>query len=74
MDGSDTAHRQVGVYLKEGLWRRDPTLTEAKLRLTSEDEAFVRTDIAHLTDDVLRDIVYGQSDISDRLLICSRWG
>ncbi|AMK26580.1 LuxR C-terminal-related transcriptional regulator (plasmid) [Sphingobium sp. SJ10-10] len=74
MDGSDTAHRQVGVYLKEGLWRRDPTLTEAKLRLSSEDEAFVRTDIAHLGDDVLRDIVYGQPDIGDRLLICSRWG
>lgn len=74
MDGSDTAHRQVGVYLKEGLWRRDPTLTEAKLRLSSEGEAFVRTDVEYLTDDVLREIVYGQQNISDRLLICSRWG
>ncbi len=74
MDGSDTAHRQVGVYLKEGLWRRDPTLNEAKLRLSSENEAFVRTDVEHLSDDVLREIVYGEQDISDRLLICSRWG
>lgn len=74
MDGSDTAHRQVGVYLKEGLWRRDPTLTEAQLRLSSETEAFVRTDVEHLTDDVLREIVYGEQHISDRLLICSRWG
>lgn len=74
MDGSDTAHRQVGLYLKEGVWRRDPTLNEAKLRLTSQSEAFVRTDVAHLTDEVLREIVYGQGDISDRLLICSRWG
>jgi DNA-binding CsgD family transcriptional regulator len=74
MDGSDTAHRQVGVYLNEGLWRRDPTVNEAKLRLTSENEAFVRTDVEHLSDDVLREIVYGEQHISDRLLICSRWG
>jgi DNA-binding CsgD family transcriptional regulator len=74
IDGSDTAHRQVGVYLKEGVWRRDPTLNEAKLRLSSETEAFVRTDVEHLTDDVLREIVYGEGDISDRLLICARWG
>lgn len=74
IDGSDTAHRQVGVYLKEGHWRRDPTFNEAKQRLTSQTEAFVRTDVPHLTDDVLRDIVYGEGNISDRLLICSRWG
>lgn len=74
MDGSDTAHRQIGLYLKEELWRRDPSLNEAKLRLSHENEAFVRTDVEHLSDDVLRDIVYGEPHISDRLLICSKWG
>jgi DNA-binding CsgD family transcriptional regulator len=74
LDGSDTAHRQVGVYLKEGLWRQDPTMTEAQHRLESDTSAFVRTDIGHLSDDALREIVYGETDIQDRLLICSRWG
>jgi DNA-binding CsgD family transcriptional regulator len=74
LDGSDTAHRQVGVYLKEGLWRRDPTLTEVKRRLASESEAFVRTDVQNLSDEALREIVYGSTHIRDRLLICSRWG
>lgn len=74
IDGSDTAHRQVGVYLKEGLWRQDPSLAEAKRRLLSDSAAFVRTDVEHLSDDALREIVYGQTHIRDRVLICSRWG
>lgn len=74
LDGSDTAHRQVGVYLKEGLWRRDPSMTEAQRCLASASAAFVRTDVEHLSDDALRNIVYGETQIQDRLLICSRWG
>lgn len=74
IDGSDTAHRQVGIYLSEGHWRRDPTFIEAKNVLESQSAAFLRTDVEHLSDDALRNIVYGQPHIQDRLLICSRWG
>lgn len=74
LDGSDTAHRQVGVYLREGLWRRDPSLTEAQNLLTNASAAFVRMHVDSLSDHALRDIVYGETHIKDRLLICSRWG
>ncbi len=74
MDGSDTAHRQVEIYLKEGLWRQDPTLMEARNKLRVEDAALVRTDIEHLSNDKLRDLVYGKPHIQDRLLICARNG
>lgn len=74
LDGSDTAHRQVSVYLEEGLWRRDPTLAEAQNLLTNTSAAFVRMHVDNLSDHALRDVVYGETRIKDRLLICSRWG
>ena len=74
LDGSDTAHRQVGIYLKEGLWRRDPSFAEAKRYLASHSAAIVRTDVEHLSDNDLRNLVYGETHIQDRLLICSGWG
>ena len=74
LDGSDTAHRQTGVYLKEGLWRRDPSLSTAQKILSTSNATVVHTDISHLPDETLRDIVYGSTGIGDRLLICSRWG
>lgn len=74
LDGSDTAHRQVSVYLTEGLWRRDPSLAEAQSLLTNATAAFVRLHVDNLSDDALRDVVYGETHIKDRLLICSRSG
>jgi len=72
LDGTNQAHEQTSIYLKDGLWRRDPTLTEAQAKLTDADIATVRTDIPHLPDQTLRDVVYGQTDIRDRVLICAR--
>lgn len=74
LDGSDTAHRQVEIYLKEGLWRKDPSLDEARKQLRSDDAAVVRTDIEHLSNQTLRELVYGEPHVQDRLLICARNG
>lgn len=74
IDGSDTAHRQVEIYLREGLWRKDPSLDEARAQLRIDDAAVVRTDIEHLSNQTLRDLVYGEPDVQDRLLICARNG
>lgn len=74
IDGSDTAHRQVEIYLKEGLWRKDPSLDEARQQLRIEDAAVVRTDVEHLSNPTLRDLVYGEPHVQDRLLICARNG
>jgi len=72
LDGSDEAHQQTTIYLKDGLWRRDPTLQEARSRLHVSDRATVRTDIPRLPDETLRNVVYGRTDIRDRVLICTR--
>ena len=74
IDGSDTAHRQVEIYLKEGLWRKDPSLDEARKQLRIDDAAVVRTDIKHLSNQTLRNLVYGKPHVQDRLLICARNG
>jgi len=72
LNGSDQAHQQTTIYLKDGLWRRDPTLQEARAQLGAADRAMIRTDIPRLQDDTLRNIVYGRTDIRDRVLVCSR--
>lgn len=74
LDGSDTAHRQVQLYLDQGHWRNDPAFSEARNQLVGTSSTLVRTDVKGLPDDILRNIVYGQTDITDRLLICGRWG
>lgn len=72
IDGTDTAHRQAGIYVESGVWRRDPTFQEAAIRLDKSPSAILRTDVARLADNELRDVVYGQTAISDRVLICAK--
>jgi DNA-binding CsgD family transcriptional regulator len=72
VDGTDIAHRQSSLYIAGQLWRKDPTLWEAQERLGHGGTALVRTDISHLADHNLRDVVYGSANIRDRVLICGR--
>lgn len=70
LDGSDTAHRQVALYLEGQHWRRDPAIPAAR-RLCGSASVMTRLDVAALPDGELRNLVYGRSEICERIMI---WG
>lgn len=72
-DGTDTAHRQVQVYLKQSLWKRDPMLEEARNNLVLANSSMLHADVSKISDRVLRDAVWMRAGASDRLMVCGRW-
>lgn len=74
IDGADQNYQQMSLYVNEGLWRHDPTFEKAQAELRGHEHATVRTDISRLTDDRLREYIYGRRGIRDRVLMCGRGG
>ena len=69
-DGSALAEQQVRRYLDDSRWRTDPAVAAAQ---KSEDRlTLLRTDIAGLEDRLLRDEIYLETAIRDRLFLCGR--
>lgn len=69
-DGSSTAERQVRRYLEDDMWRDDPTIAEA--RQSPQRLTLLRTDIAHLENPALREEIYVETNIRDRVFLCGR--
>jgi len=74
IDGCSKNYRLMSFYVKQGLWKRDPSYAEAQAKLCGRDRVTVRTDISHLDDDTLRNRIYARRNIRDRVLICARNG
>jgi len=68
LDGSDTAHKQVSVYIETELWRRDPAMEAARLGHGEDEPWLICLDIPGLKDRELREIVYPRT--SERILLC----
>lgn len=73
IDGADQNYQQMSIYVNEGLWQHDPTFGRVEAELSCKSLATVRTDIAKLTDDKLRNYIYGRRGIRDRVVMCGRW-
>lgn len=74
IDGSGLNYPDMAVYLEEGLWQRDPSYEVVHAELSAKDHAILRTDIASLPDDKLRNYIYARRGIKGRVLICGRVG
>lgn len=72
IDGTDLAERQVERYLGNRLWRSDPAFAQAEALLAQDRFTLLHTDIAALEDENLRDQVYLEAGIRDRVLLCGR--
>lgn len=72
IDGADQNYQQMGIYLSESMWQRDPSFGRVRAELDSKDRVVVRTDIAALTDEKLRDYIYLRRGIRDRVLMGGR--
>ncbi len=71
-DGAEKNYEQMSFYVKEKLWRYDPTYDQARAQLGDSQYVALRTDISRLPDIRLRDTVYGRRGIRGRVFICSR--
>jgi DNA-binding CsgD family transcriptional regulator len=68
LDGTDTAGTQVDLYLKS-YWRADPTMVAAHSMVGQTPSRLDRLNIAALPPSDLRDLIYGRTHISERLLL-----
>jgi len=68
LDGTDTAHKRVSVYIETELWRRDPVMEAARLAHGENEPQLMCLDVLGLKDRQLREIVYPR--VSERILLC----
>ena len=69
LDGTDTAGRQMDLYLNN-YWRLDPTMVEAHRMAGRAPSSLLRLNIASLPPSDFRDLIYRKTHISERLLVC----
>jgi DNA-binding CsgD family transcriptional regulator len=72
LDGTDTAQRQVELYLQDHRWRGDPMIAEARQQLVSQPASMIRAEICEFSDVDFRELLYGRAGICERLLLCGR--
>ena len=70
LDGTDTAHRQIGLYLDRQYWRFDPNAIEAQRMIGKHATSLMRLNIGNLPDRDMRDSLYGRTRICERVLLC----
>jgi DNA-binding CsgD family transcriptional regulator len=69
-DGTQTANQQAALYMDDQYWRRDPTIQEARRRLSEPKSSVLKVDIRSMSDSLLRDAVYPH--VSERLVVCGQ--
>lgn len=74
IDGSSLNYRDLAVYLQEGLWQKDPSFGFVQAEMSARDRVIVRTDIASLPDEKLRNFIYARRGIRDRVVMCGKVG
>jgi len=70
--GPDIARRQIALYLQNQRWQRDPMVAQASKQLDAQPAAVVHTGVSEMPESDFRDILYGRTDICDRVMLCGR--
>lgn len=68
-NGADQAQRRLLQYADPKFWRRDPALAAAR-RQTRTGSIMVRMDPRHVADTLIRETLYGEDHIRERILLC----
>lgn len=71
LDGSDTAHRQIAVYLANQYWRHDPAVSAVSKTVRAGKPSMMCINVNSLMHTGLRETVYGRAKISERVVL---WG
>jgi DNA-binding CsgD family transcriptional regulator len=57
-------------YLAGGCWRQDPTIDAARLCVSAGEASVLRLEVDRLPHGDLRDRIYGDANIRERIMIC----
>lgn len=69
-NGEDHAQRRLTQYAEPKFWRRDPALAIAREHANADESVMVRMDPRHVADSLIRDTLYGQDHICERVVLC----
>ncbi|HMN78789.1 MAG TPA: helix-turn-helix transcriptional regulator [Burkholderiaceae bacterium] len=69
-NGADQAQRRLQQYAEPKFWRRDPALAMARRHATSADSIMVRMDPRYVSDTLIREKLYGEDHICERVVLC----
>ena len=69
IDGTDTAHRLSQVYL-DMLWSQDPMGGEIISARLGRAPRLYRMDVGDVPSGMARDIIYGETNVRHRLILC----
>lgn len=69
-DGADQARRRLVQYADPRFWRRDPALAMARQQESGAGAIVVRMDPRHVTDTLIRETLYGEDHIRERIVLC----
>ncbi|QRR34016.1 hypothetical protein JNX00_20700 [Hydrogenophaga sp. YM1] len=69
-NGSDQACRRLQQYAEPRFWRRDPALAMARQQARDCGPIVVRMDPRQVRDTLIRDQLYGEDRIRERIIMC----
>lgn len=69
-NGEDQAQRRLVQYAEPKFWRRDPALAMARQQARSDESIMVRMDPRHVSDTLIRETLYGEDHICERVVLC----
>jgi DNA-binding NarL/FixJ family response regulator len=70
LDGTDSARKQVRLYVDGQYWRLDPSMIEAQRCSSQSVPSLIRLDVNTMPSGEFRDRVYRSMRIRERVLIC----
>jgi len=69
-NGSDQSHRRLVQYTNPNFWRRDPGLSIARKEASDGASVIVRMDPRNIADRLIRETLYGEDHIGERIMVC----
>ncbi|MBE0586538.1 MAG: helix-turn-helix transcriptional regulator [Hydrogenophaga sp.] len=69
-NGADQAQRRLLQYAEPRFWRRDPALAMARQHGNPDESIMVRMDPRHVTDTLIRETLYGEDHVCERIVLC----
>lgn len=69
-DGADQAQRRLLQYSDPRFWRRDPALMAAMRQGRPDQSVAVLMDPRRVSDSLIRETLYGQDQICERVVLC----
>ena len=63
---------QVALYFQNQRWKRDPMIAQARRELDRQPVSIVQTAIRELPEADFRRVLYDQTNVCDRVVLCTR--